>query len=154
MSAGGQDPSGGQIARRRIARVALAVLGVATALTGAACLAWGAQDRGDLAAAVLLGHLLGQAVTATWVVGALVTFRGSHGAVLFATVGAFPLRLLLLVLGVGLAHLRGLHMGGVVFALLATQVLGHGIEAWVFRALADATPTAGGPGADGSTPPG
>jgi hypothetical protein len=126
-------------ARARVTRRSLVALGGATVAVGVLALALQQGGRADLAVAVVLGHLLGQGITLTWVAGALWTWSGGHSALMVGTVGAFPLRMLLLVVGVGVAHLQELHMGGVVFSILATQALGHVIEGYAFVALADAT---------------
>ena len=84
--------------RRSIARTICLTLGIWTLLNGVLVVALAASGEDRISMGILLGHLIAQGGTASWVIGALLTFRSSNLAFMVGTVGATPLRLLFLVL--------------------------------------------------------
>ncbi len=120
--------------RRRVATCSLA--GV-LALTG---LAFAAALLGPWAPAVglaiLIGHAAAQAVTLSWLVGAVSSFDADSGTFLGSTLGLAPFRLLGVVVVLTLAAaLGGLDPVPLFASFLVTHLAGQGIEVWAFSAL-------------------
>lgn len=129
-------PERAPIGRGEIARTILLALGGSTVVVGLLVVALSAGGLGEIAQGVLLGHLLAHGVTATWLLGALITFHLSWRALMVGTVGAFPIRVLLLGGAIALLVTQfHVHLAAMTLSLLASMVYGLFVEGWTFNAL-------------------
>ncbi len=120
--------------RRRVAVRSLAAVLAFTAL--ALALAFLGPWTPPTVLALLLGHAVAQAVTLTWLVGALASFDADAGTFMGSTLGLAPFRLLGVVVILTLAaSLGGLEPVPLFGAFLATHIAGQIVEVWAFSAL-------------------
>lgn len=125
-------------ARRRVVSRAIALLGAATVLALLANLGLYRLDRGRAAEALLLGHLIGHAITLSWLLGAIYSFDKRDA--LSLTLGLSPLRMMTAAAAIvgAVAAFDYLELP-LVLSYLATHVYGHVVEAVTLRDLAAAT---------------
>lgn len=123
-------------AKARAAGLALALCGGLTTLCAGLGLYFLQTGQGPRALGLFLGHAAAQLVTASWVAGAIATFDRGSEDFLRATLGASPLRFLVLATIVGLGlWLTDPDQPALFFALLLTHVAGHVIEHLVLARL-------------------
>lgn len=103
-------------------------------------------DHRAVALGVAIGVATGLLLTATWVVGALVTFHRRGDLLLLATLGLWPVRIIILFLVAALGWYVEAEPFSLVTALFATHVYGHVVEAHALDALARAARRPPAPG--------
>lgn len=150
MTAPIDEPQVAPADRARIARRATLGLALPAALAAVAAAALAAAGHRGPAIGVGLGAGTGLAITASWLLGALVTFHRSGGALMGFTVGLWPLRIALLFLTAAAGTLLQAEPISLVLSLLATHIWGHVVEALTLDALAQAARRS----AAASAPPG
>lgn len=123
-------------AKARVAGLALALCGGLSTLAALVGLLYLQREQPALALGVFLGHSAAQLVTASWLVGAILTFDRSSQDFLQATLGMSPLRLVVIatVVGCGL-WLSDPDPAALFFSLMLTHVAGHAVEGFVLRRL-------------------
>lgn len=96
--------------------------------------------RIDAGRSLLIGHVLGQVVTATWLVGALLTYTDTTNSYFRSTIGLSPFRFMIVlgVLGVVTATTY-VEPAPLFFAFMLTYMYGVGVEWWTARGLEQAT---------------
>lgn len=97
-----------------------------------------AKDRAA-ALGLALGHATALVTGLTWIVAAVRWWDASGQALLKATLGLWPARLLLLLGAIGGGAALQADMTWTGGAFLLTLVHGHVVEGWCLGALADAT---------------
>ena len=124
-------------ARPQIVRTVLLAMGGASVVVGILVVALSACGLSKVSEGILLGHLLAHAVTASWLLGALLTYHLSWRAFMVGTIGAFPLRLLFLGGGVALLVTQfEVHALSLTLSMLGSMVYGFVVEGWTFNTLA------------------
>ena len=117
---------------------ALGLLAAASVAALLAAVALASRGQASASEALLVGHLLGHALTLSWLVPALWAFDRDSRTLLQATLGMSPIRI---VTGVGLligaAVVLRLPEVPLVLAYVATHVYGHVVEHLTLRALAE-----------------
>ncbi|MCA8924121.1 MAG: hypothetical protein KDD82_20085 [Planctomycetes bacterium] len=83
-----------------------------------------------------IGVGVGVAFTASWLIGAALSFDRDWNRFGLATFGLWPLRALVAVVVVLVGTSAGLDLAALVLAWLVTQVAGFAIETWAFMRLA------------------
>lgn len=97
-------------------------------------------DQAPLGLGLLLGGGVGAALSTSWVVGTLLCFRRSLGALQSATLALWPVRAGGVMAALWFASSRGLSVTATFFSLLAAHVLGLIAEARAITILAEASP--------------
>jgi len=123
-------------AKARAAGLALALCGALTSLCAGLGLYFLQTGQGARALGLFLGHIGAQLVTASWVAGAILTYDRESRDFLQATLGASPLRFVVLgtIVGLGL-WLTDPDQPALFFSLMLTHVAGHVIEHLVLKRL-------------------
>ena len=96
------------------------------------------DGQGSRALGVFLGHSAAQLLTFSWLAGAILTFDRENDDFLRATLGASPLRFVVLgtIVGLGL-WLSDPDQPALFFSLMISHVAGHFVEAVVLGRLSE-----------------
>lgn len=123
-------------AKARVAGFALSLSGAATVVCAGLALLYLQAGHPRHALGVFLGHVAAQLVTATWLVGAILSFDRGTQEFMRATLGMSPLRLLVLVTVVvaGVLLTEADHVA-LFLSLIGTHVYGHVVEGLVLGRL-------------------
>ncbi|MBL4846100.1 MAG: hypothetical protein JKY65_11280 [Planctomycetes bacterium] len=125
-------------AKLRAGGVALTLLGgLSTAFAGLG-LTFLYSGQGARALGVFLGHSAAQLLTISWLLGAILTFDRENDDFIRATLGASPLRFVVMgtIVGLGI-WLSDPDESALFFSLMASYVAGHFVEAVVLGRLSD-----------------
>lgn len=123
-------------AKARAAGLGLSLCGGLTTLFAGLGLYFLQTGQGARALGLFLGHVGAQLVTASWIAGAILTFDRENDDFMRATLGATPLRFVVLATIVGLGlWLTEPDQPALFFSLMLTHVLGHVIEHLVLARL-------------------
>lgn len=115
--------------RARIALQALFVLAGLTCVACAAGIALKESGRPAASLGLVVGHVVAQGVTLSWVTAATLRFDAGLGQLMGWTLGLWPLRFIGALVGLtAAAKLLPLDQGALFGGFLATYVLGHVIE--------------------------
>ena len=122
--------------KARAAGLALSLCGALTTLCAGLGLYFLQTGQGPRALGLFLGHTAAQLVTVSWLAGAILTFDRESNDFLQATLGASPLRFVILgtIVGLGL-WLTEPDQPALFFSLMLTHVAGHVIEHLVLKRL-------------------
>jgi hypothetical protein len=123
-------------AKARAAGLALSLCGALTTLCAGLGLYFLQTGQGARALGLFLGHVGAQLVTVSWIAGAVLTFDRESHDFMRATLGASPLRFVILgtIVGLGL-WLTEPDQPALFFSLMLTHVAGHVIEYCVLERL-------------------
>lgn len=123
-------------AKLRTAGFALSLCGASSTLFAGLGLYFLQTGQGARALGLFFGHVAAQLVTVSWVAGAVLAFDRSSDDFLRATLGASPLRFVVLgtIVGLGL-WLTDPDQPALFFSLMVTHVSGHLIEHVVLARL-------------------
>lgn len=124
--------------RARITRMAAVGLALPAAMTAGTAVALWLTGHRPSSLGVAIGGTTGIVITASWLIGALISFDRPGVTALGLTMGLWPIRLALLFFAAGSGAIFGVDAIALVLALFATFVAGHVVEALVLDALARA----------------
>lgn len=133
-----EDPQVAPTDRARIARRASFGLALPAALATSVVAGLFAAGHRAPAIGIALGAGAALVITASWLLGALLTFHRSGGALLGFTVGLWPVRIALIVVTAAAGMILQAEPISLVLSLVVTHVWGHVVEATTLDALVQA----------------